>query len=61
MIKKTLDSQKTLDYKFKLTHSKNAQKMRYNVNHINIVQIIGNQRQRKREIAATLVFICTGH
>jgi len=28
---------------------------------IDIVQLIGNQRQRKREIAATLVFVCTGH
>jgi len=26
-----------------------------------IVQFIVNQRQRKREIAATLVFVCTGH
>jgi len=28
---------------------------------IDIVQLIVNQRQRKREIAATLVFVCTGH
>jgi len=28
--KKTLDSQKKLDYKSKLTHSENAQKMRCN-------------------------------
>jgi len=27
---------------------------------IDIVQLIGNQRQRKWEIAATLVFVCTG-
>jgi len=26
-----------------------------------IVQLIVNQRQRKREIAATLVFVCTGY
>jgi len=25
------------------------------------VQLIVNQRQRKREIAATLVFVCAGH
>jgi len=31
--KKTLDSQKTLDYKSKLTHSENAQKIRCNANH----------------------------
>jgi len=28
---------------------------------IDIVQLIGNQRKRKREIATTLVFVCTGH
>jgi len=28
---------------------------------IDIVQLIVNQRQRKQEIAATLVFVCTGH
>jgi len=28
---------------------------------IDIVQLIVNQSQRKREIAATLVFVCTGH
>jgi len=26
-----------------------------------IAQLILNQRQGKREIAATLVFVCTGH
>jgi len=26
-----------------------------------IVQLIVNQRQRQRETAATLVFVCTGH
>jgi len=26
-----------------------------------VVQLIVNQRQRKREIVATLVFVCTGH
>jgi len=26
-----------------------------------IAQLIVNQRQRKREIASTLVFVCTGH
>jgi len=33
MIKKTLDSQKTLDYNSKLTHSENAQKMCCNTKH----------------------------
>jgi len=33
MTKKTLDSQKTLDYKSNLTHSKSAQKIRSNANH----------------------------
>jgi len=28
---------------------------------IDIVQLIVNQRQRQREIPATLVFVCTGH
>jgi len=28
---------------------------------IDIVQLIVNQRQRKRETVATLVFVCTGH
>jgi len=28
---------------------------------IDIAQLIGNQRQRKREMAAALVFVCTGH
>jgi len=26
-----------------------------------LVQLIVNQRQRKRKIAGTLVFVCTGH
>jgi len=26
-----------------------------------ILQLIVNQRERKSEIAATLVFVCTGH
>jgi len=26
-----------------------------------IAQLIVNQRQRKREIASTLVFVCIGH
>jgi len=34
--------------------------MRYNANE-DIAQLIVNQRQRKWEIAATLVFVCTGH
>jgi len=43
---------KTLEiHKIKLTHSENAQKMHCSVNH----------RQRKQEIAATLVFVCTSH
>jgi len=28
---------------------------------IDIVLLIGNKRKRKQEIAATLVFVCTGH
>jgi len=28
---------------------------------IDIVQLIVNQRQRNRELAATLVFVCTCH
>jgi len=28
---------------------------------IDILQLIINQRQRKREIAAALVLVCTGH
>jgi len=28
---------------------------------IDIVQTLGNQRERKREIAATPVFVCTSH
>jgi len=28
---------------------------------IDIVQLIANVKQRKREIAATLLLICTGH
>jgi len=28
---------------------------------VDIVQLIVNQRQRKWEIAATFVFVCTGH
>jgi len=28
---------------------------------IDIVQLSLNQRQRKLEISATLVFVCTGH
>jgi len=67
MIKKTLDShKKTLDYKSKLTHSENAQKMGSNDNHRHYARkLIGNQRQKKREIAVTvivmLVFVCTSH
>jgi len=52
--KKTLQK-KTLDYKIKLTHSENAQKMRCNANHRH-VQLTINQRERKREKAAT--FVC---
>jgi len=26
-----------------------------------VMQLIANQGQRKREIAATIVFVCTGH
>jgi len=33
--------------------------MRSNAN--DIAQFIVNQRQRKRERASTLVFVCTGH
>jgi len=60
--KKTLDSQKTLDYKSKFTHSENAQKC-IAVPTLDIVQVqlIVNQRQRKRMIAATLVVVCTSH
>jgi len=59
--KKTLDSQKkTLDYKSKLTHGENTQKCAV-MPIIDIVQLIRNQRQRKREIAATLVLVCIGH
>jgi len=49
MIKKTLDShKKTLDYKSKLTHSENAQKMGSNDNHRHYARkLIGNQRQKK--------------
>jgi len=46
--------------KSKLTRNENGQKMRCNTNK-DITQLIVNQRQRKREIAATLVFISTGH
>jgi len=51
---------KTLDYKSKLTHSESAQKTGCNINHkcLYIVQLTGNQRQSKWEIAATLVFVC---
>jgi len=28
---------------------------------IDIIVLIDDQRQRKREIAATLVFVCRGH
>jgi len=41
------------DYKTKLTYSENAQKWRCNAN-TDTVQLIVNQRQRKREIEATL-------
>jgi len=46
--------------KAKLTHNGNGQKMRCNANK-DIGHLPVNQRQRKREIAATLVFVCTGH
>jgi len=39
----------------KQTYSENAQKIRCNANHRQCAQLIVNQRQRKREIAATLV------
>jgi len=60
MIKNTRFTKKTLDYQSKVTHSENGQKERCNTN-IDIAQLIVNQRQRKREIAATLVFVFTGH
>jgi len=46
--------------KGKLTHNENGLKMHCNANK-DIAQFIINQGQRKREIAATLVFVCTGH
>jgi len=48
----------------KLTHSENLHTQPRKcvaMPTIDIVQLIANQRQRKREIAATLVFVCTGH
>jgi len=54
---------KTLDHKSKLTHSENPQKTKCVVMPVIniIVQLIVNKRQSKRKIAATLVFVCTGH
>jgi len=46
--------------KGKLTRNENGQKMRCNANK-DITQLIINYRQRTREIAATLVFVYTGH
>jgi len=51
---------KTLDYKSKLTHSENDQKMRCNTNYKHCA-IHCKPEQRKWEIAAILVFVCTSH
>jgi len=42
------------------TYNENGQKICCNANK-DIAELIVNQRQRKREIAATIVFVCTGH
>ena len=55
--KKTLDSQKNT----RLEKQTYTQCKYPEIPTIDIVQLIVNQRQRKREMAATLVFICTGH
>ena len=60
MIKKHQIHKKTLDYKSKQTHSENAQKIGCNA-YQTLCKLIGNQRQRKQEIAAMLAFVCTGH
>jgi len=58
--KNTRFTKKTLDYKSKLTHSENVQKMRCNANHRHCA-IHCQPQTKKREIAATFVFVCTGH
>jgi len=61
MIKNTRFTKKILDCKSKFTHSGNAQKMRCNANRRDCATHKTRVRQWKREIAATLVFVCTGH
>jgi len=69
MIKNTRFTNKTRDFlsnsmqvscqaKGKLAHNDNSLKVRCNAK--DIAQLIVNQRQKKREIASTLVFVCTG-
>jgi len=55
---KTLDSQKKYITKSNL-HTAKMPKKCIAVPTIDNVQLIANQRQRKREIAATLGFVCT--
>jgi len=60
MIKNTRFTKKILITKANL-HTVKVPRKCVAMSTIDIVQLIVNQRQRKREIAAMLMFFCTGH
>jgi len=57
---KVIQFKLAVEAKGKLKHNENGLKVRCNANK-DMVQLTVNQRPRKREIAATIVFVCTGH
>ena len=60
MMKQDEIRKKTQDYKINLYTVKMPRKCVV-MPTTDVEQLIGNQRQRICEIAATLVFVCTGH